>query len=430
MPRLKRIAVEHYRAFERGLDLDLRPLTLIYGKNNAGKSSIVRLAGILDDSVAESAESPLDLRGAAGGGAAFLDILNVRDRELKNLRLALSWDDGFEAAWGLGLSEIGGIDRLQIEELSVTARATPGRPRQTCWYGNPKVPDATLPDGAERVEALSFRGLVPLEAPQLHPLLSNLRARLLEIRGHVQYLSAVRCKPEPVVPERGVQPSLSADGKEAQEILLYDRAVFAEVETWLRREIHRDLRRQPVGEKMWRWLLPPASAPELSIPFVSTGEGMAQLLPILVALASRRTPARLDGKMYLALEEPTTHLHDDLQILLADHFATIAMEADPPVILLETHARPLLLGVQLAIKKKGLDPSRVLLYWVDQDDRGVSRADAVEFDKDGLPKSHHLRTAFADERRILRELSRAHLRGPEPADDERASELPPEPASR
>jgi len=29
MPRLNRIVVEHYRAFERGLSLELRPLTLI-----------------------------------------------------------------------------------------------------------------------------------------------------------------------------------------------------------------------------------------------------------------------------------------------------------------------------------------------------------------------------------------------------------------
>ena len=429
MPRLNHIALVHYRAFERGLDLDLRPLTLIYGKNNAGKSSVVRLVGILQDSVAESAESPLDLRGAAGGGAAFLDILNARDREEKNLRLTLSWDDDFEAVWRIGLSQVKGIDRIQVEELLVTAGAGPGQPLPPCWYGNPKVPDATLPEGADPVEALSFGGLVPLEAPTLHPLLSALRARLMEIRGHVQYLSAVRAKQEPVVVERGVQPSLSADGKEALEILLNDPAVLAEVTMWLRQNVARDLRRESVGPKNWRWLLPPASAPELSIPFVSTGEGMAQLLPILVALASRRTPARLDGKTYLAMEEPTTHLHDDLQIRLAEHFARIAMEADPPFILLETHARPLLLGVQLAIKK-GLDPSRVILYWVEQDEKGVSCAEVVEFDKDGLPKNHHLRTAFADERRILRELSRAHLHGQEPAVDESAPKAPPKPPSR
>ena len=235
---------------------------------------------------------------------------------------------------------------------------------------------------------------------------------MLEIRGHVQYLSAVRSKLESTIEESGAPPALSVNGKEAQEILLYDRAASTEVENWLRAEVKRDLRREPIGAKRWSWLLPPSDAPELSIPLSSTGEGMAQLLPILVALASRRTPTRPDGKTYLAMEEPTTHLHDDLQIQLARHLARIAMEKDPPVIILETHARPLLLGIQLAIKE-GLDPSRVILYWVDQDERGISHTEAVEFDRNGLPKSRHLRTAFTDEQRLLRELAQAHLRGKE-----------------
>jgi predicted ATPase len=412
MSRLNHIAIEHYRAFERGLDLDLRPLTLIYGKNNAGKSSVVRLAGILQDSLAESTKSPFDLSGDAGGDVAFLDVLNARNRELKYLRLTLTWDDGFEAAWRIGVHEVDRIDRVRVEELSVTDRAESGQARPRCWFGDPKVPEVELPEGADRVETVAFAGLVPLEMPPLPPLFFALRARLLEIRGHVQYLSAVRAKPASTIEERGAPPALSANGTEAQEILLYDRAAFTEVQTWLREEVKRDLRRDPVGAKRWSWLLPPIAAPELSIPLASTGEGMTQLLPILVALASRRTPARLDGKTYMAMEEPTTHLHDDLQIRLAKHLAKIAMEEDPPVIVLETHARPLLLGVQLAIKE-GLDPARVILYWVAQDESGISHAEAVEFDRDGLPTSRHLRTAFADERRLMRELAQAHLRGKE-----------------
>lgn len=431
MPRLTSIAVEHYRAFERGLSLNLRPLTLIYGKNNAGKSSVVRLAGILHDSLAESTKSPFDLSGDAGGDATFLDVLNARDRELKYLRLALTWDDGFEAAWRIGLHEVDGMGRVRVEDLLVTGPVEPmaGQARSMCWYGDPKVPEVAPPEGADRVESITFGGLVPLEMPPLPPLLSDLRARLLEIRGHVQYLSAVRAKPISGIEERGAQPNLSADGKNAQEILLYDRTARSEVETWLRREVKRDLRRERVGAKEWRWLLPPVAAPELTIPLASTGEGMVQVLPILVALALRRTAARPDGMRYLAMEEPTTHLHDDLQIQLARHFAAIATEPDAPVILLETHARPLLLGVQLAIKE-GLDPSLVILYWVDQDEKGISHAEAVEFDRDGLPTNSRLRTAFTDERRLLGQLSKAHLHGRLPTVDDGVGGSTGEPSPR
>jgi predicted ATPase len=153
---------------------------------------------------------------------------------------------------------------------------------------------------------------------------------------------------------------------------------------------------------------------------------MAQMLPILVALAQRCASSRPDGNQFLAMEEPTTHLHDDLQIQLARHFARVAMEPAAPAILLETHARPLLLGVQLAILKGELDPSRVILYWVDQDENGASQAEAVTFDRNGLPEGSQLRSAFADERRLLRELSQAHLRGPLPE----GTGAPGEPSAR
>ncbi len=413
MSRVSKIVIDHYRAFEEGLAFELRPLTLVYGRNNAGKSSIVRLLGILHDSLSESAKSPVELGGAAGGGDVFADVLSARDRELKYLRLDLQWEDGFAATWRIGLYEVDRVDRVRIEELVVTGLPVGASSPPMCWYGDPKVPEVLAPDGAARVAAVAFVGLVPREVPGLHALLLDLRVRLLDLRGRVQYLSAVRAKAPRSIRESGALPDLSADGREAQEILLNDRLVDQEVEAWMRSEVKRDLRRVPVGEKTWQWLLPPSASPELSIPFASTGEGMAQLLPILVALALRRTNARPDGKRYFAMEEPTTHLHDDLQIQLAQRLAEIAMEAEPPVMLLETHARPMLLGIQLAIIMKRLDPSRVILYWVEQDERGVSRAEPVEFDANGLPTSRHLRTAFADERRLLREISRAHLRGPD-----------------
>lgn len=411
MSRLSSINVEQYRAFEQGLTVELRPLTLIYGRNNAGKSSIVRLLSILDDSLSESAESPVDLRGEAGKGATFSDILNARNRELKRIKLTLTWDDKFTAKWSIGLHRLEGTELVLIEELLVMASSAAGQAPSVCWYGHPKVPEATRPDGAAVNASLTFRGLMPQQRPDLHVLIGELRNRLLEYRGQVQYLCAVRAELERFVEERNVKPSIiSPFGDGAQSVILADEPVFLEVAGWLRREVERDLRKVPIGPKIWQWLLPPQGAPDLAIPLASTGEGMTQLLPILVALALRRTRQRTTGLNYYAFEEPTTHLHDDLQIRLAAHLGQLAMEDTPPTIVLETHARPLLLGVQWAIKQ-GLDPSRVIVYWVDQDSSGISRADAVEFDGNGLPKSHHLRTAFEEERKLLRDLSSAYLQG-------------------
>jgi hypothetical protein len=399
MPSLRSLHAKPYRAFRDGLDLELRPLTLIYGPNNAGKSSIVRLLGIVHDSVGEGVKGPLDLSRTSG--ARFEDILSIQERELRRLVLGLTWEDGLRSEWTMGTD---GAGRLLLEQL----RAESGT--QLCWYGNARTPEHSRPERADVVEDLVTKGLVPEIGASSPPLLAELRARLVALRGRVQYLSAVRTQLRPTATDPEVEPTLAVDGAGAQEYLLFDASVREEVQSWFRTEVKRDLRSERVGPNEQRWLAPPVAAPELSVPLVATGEGMTQLLPVLVALALRRSAERPNGIGYYALEEPTTHLHDDLQILLARHLAAIADEEDAPALLLETHARPLLLGVQLAIRERRVRPGRVLLYWVEQDDRGTSTAARVEFDEDGLPTTSGLRTAFADEPALLRELSRPPTR--------------------
>lgn len=415
MSRLVRIKVEHYRAFQDGLVVELRPLTLVYGKNNSGKSSIVRLLGILGDSLGDAAESPLHLSGDAGRGSTFTDILSARDRELKQLALTLIWEDGRWARWRIGLVSMDRIELVQVEALDIGHDGLSTDLRVDGWYHHPRVPGEPRPEQATPLRppgaVLEFRGLAPrLSGEDDHPLLRALHSRLLALRGHIQYLSAVRAELPSSFIERNERPtSLSARGEKALEVLLYDGEVRAEVTSWLRREVQRDLIDRAVGPRAWQWLLSPVDAPELDIPLSAAGEGMAQLLPILVALGLRRSPTRPDGMDYLAMEEPTTHLHDDLQIQLAAHLAALVKSSPtPPTIVLETHARPLLLGVQLAIRH-GLDPSLVTVYWVSQDAAGVSRAEPIEFDRSGAPTSQRLRTAFQDERRLLRDLAAAYM---------------------
>lgn len=48
-----RIRVQQYRCFQEEQTLLLRPLTLVFGQNNAGKSALLRLIRLLDASTAK-----------------------------------------------------------------------------------------------------------------------------------------------------------------------------------------------------------------------------------------------------------------------------------------------------------------------------------------------------------------------------------------
>src|ERR1035438_9450336 len=73
--RLSAIFFENYRAFVDETRIELRPLTLLFGYNSAGKSSILRLLPILAASSESAQSEPLALDCPAARGASFKDVL-------------------------------------------------------------------------------------------------------------------------------------------------------------------------------------------------------------------------------------------------------------------------------------------------------------------------------------------------------------------
>jgi predicted ATPase len=116
-----------------------------------------------------------------------------------------------------------------------------------------------------------------------------------------------------------------------------------------------------------------------------TGEGLTQILPVLVASAMAAKEAERLRASYLVIEQPELHLHPAAHAPLAAFLCEIAARSYPPRMLIETHSENFLFGVQLAIANGQLDPSRVIIYWVQQDAEGNSTLSPIQLDADGRP---------------------------------------------
>ncbi|WP_200381442.1 AAA family ATPase [Thiococcus pfennigii] len=407
-----------YRAFPDRLDLELRPLTLLYGRNNAGKSAVLRLLPILADSVADGATSPFDIGRVAGPGASFLDVpARAGDAaSLKQVTLVLDWT---------------GADRQRCRDAFVIKYVDEANQTIIASYGCSGPNGLTFRAVAEpwpdhetyRVTAGGdgsagqaiqprFAGLVPAADPALPAALGGLRERLLWLRGQIQWLHSVRMRWPRLITRSGRRFGLlDADGTNAAEAVLSDRAVFDEVAAWYARpEIGRHLERADaaVGQPIFRLLLNPSSGPLRDIDLLDTGEGMIQVLPVLVAAALART--RGDAAI-LAVEEPESHLHANAQQALADHLCEIAANVFAPTIVVETHSRVLMLGVQLALAEGRLPPEHVRAYWIDQEPTGESIATPVDFDRHGRPLGGWPQAAFDEDQALARRLLDRQLQG-------------------
>lgn len=406
MHKLQEIKISGYRSFADLTTLKLRPLTLIYGRNNAGKSALLRLLPILADSVSERAESPLDLSGPAGRGASYLDILwRGQLPDSKKINLELHWlSEGklIVDSFVLDYSDKVGVYVRQYKN-TINDGASNFQ-AEAVAFGEEGKYTVSQPSKPTIEIALSFIGLVPTDNQQ-QTVLTELQARLKSIRHNVQWLESVRVAPDRIVRKTGGTPrALQSNGRKSADFLLTSPHILREVQSWYAGpEIRRKLELREVSNPMHRVFLNPNEGPCRDIDIADTGEGMVQVLSVLVAAALAR-----NSGTFLAIEEPESHLHANAQKALAAHLADIATGDKPPTIIAETHSRMLLLGVQLAVAKQILPPERVCAYWVDQEEDGRSVASLVEFSAKGelvnWPPS-----VFSEDRALARELLKFQL---------------------
>jgi hypothetical protein len=432
---LSSFTVANYRSFLRPTTIQLRPLTLLFGYNNSGKSALLRVLPLLADSIGAPRGAPLNLDSGAVRGAAFRDLccqLSPR----RQIDFTLSWDDA---------SGIVSVRRYQFSVLELPGPQAEVLPPVVSEFnaeyfeyqqGNPASLRGTwIPErefhttnqalyetwsrylGREEEHLdphpIAFRGIKPGSTePIAQPLwmpISFLGMQLDPLRDDVQWLGAVRRVPYRSREFRGsAPPKLLEDGTGALEVLVQDKlqggSLLATVSAWFEKHTRQRLDVTEVAPRYYALTLGPLASPGVRVNVIDTGEGMAQVLPVLVLGAQARlqgTPSTL-----VTLEQPELHLHPALHAPLADFFCDVAMQPKPPRALIETHSENFLQGLQLAIVQGRLDPARVGVYWVQQLDDGSSTVDLITFDDKGLP-SRWPPGVFAEDtelaRRILKE---------------------------
>lgn len=393
---LDRLIVGNYRAFAGRRVLDLRPITLLYGWNNAGKSALLRLIAMLGNSILETAPGPIDTAGVLDHGGGFSSLLSKHTdlAEVPDaLQLGLGWSDGLEGEYEVRIDRTGLQYIGRVTQRSAGAEAIEFVARGVGMYSRiiERQPDAPRP--------IEFAGLIPHEAS-----LQLLSERLSALRQRIQWLRAVRARPPRRFEPGGARPRvLKPDGSDAIQVLALDTVVRAAVGRWFQRVTTREFEVREEGSERRLLLRPPARA--MDIDLVDTGEGMVQCLPVLVAAAMTQLPR---GPRILAVEEPESHLHPRAQAELAQYLCALAAGDDPPTLVMETHSYAMLLGVQLAIAKGDVPAERVVLHWIDGARTDTESAvETITFDRFGRPSRDGVMPIFATESELANELAAA-----------------------
>ncbi len=379
------LQVKSFRAFRDEAAFNIRPLTLLYGFNQAGKSTLLRLLALLADSMQKGA-GPLDLQSPSLRGSTFKELgwmgrepaltpwLEITAPSSPNnsvFKLQFDYDNGLIVN-RLHLSHGPSGDKFKVDIAGDVVRDADtfdatyaGRYRGTDWEGR-----------------LAFRSLFPEGLPEQAEQLAQSVHEALQPLHRMQWLHANRLA-KGFNSERRLL-CCRANGADLSVLLpAQGGQVLDSASAWLRSQDGMGsgivLRKGATGRIEFMH----EAAGREQLPLHMAGEGLRALLPILLCACWAETKAQAAPTM-LAVEEPEAHLHPTLQVGLFDRLIE-TVSAGIPVVL-ETHSVYLLRALQLAVLDGRLKPEQVGLHWFEQDAKSGAGVTQIEIGSDATLK--------------------------------------------
>lgn len=366
---------EHWQA-----GVALRPLTLVLGRNSAGKTSILQPLRMLKQTI-EATDSGTHLHLGAGPGdgvnlGAFADVVSGHEEKR-------------ELGVGVDLAEVGiSVDvrfrqvdeRPVIESLSYRIRdekvevarvpnayqlASP-RFRLPNWDGARDVHEPKKAYEPGRAIEFSEQALTDL-GTTLGPQVRTAMLAVKDAFKTFHFLGPLRPPPAREVTWSQQDPTrLGSTGSETVQALISNEtgrnkgALREAVSEWLQRlDLADGIEVKRVGGSLLYQLNVLRAGSRSNL--VDVGYGVSQVLPVIVLL--HFVP---EGSVILC-EDPEAHLHPMAQARLADMFVEVARKRKLQI-LLETHSEHLFRRLQFLIADGAARNDDCALYYVERDE--------------------------------------------------------------
>jgi len=359
MIKLIEFTIEGYKSFAQSTQIELAPLTLIFGKNDSGKSSLCRVPLFLTHLFREKAITPfpLELSGIDFG------------RTLKEI----CYNEIFQGFTGklrlenapFKLIELGGTELREKEHRQLVTRFNVISSEKS------KTIEIENEENFENIKQLINKELKLLKT----------------LPECIRFLGAMRLRPQRMYRfPSGIRPDVEPDGSHAPHWLFLseqrNQKLLKAVSRWFQEYVGLEI----LIEKNAGGFEIQAKYPwQHTINLADTGEGIGQILPIVTTLTSLATK-EAEGtheKCLLILEQPELHLHPFAHTGIAE-LLVAAMDTKHSL-LVETHSDTLLLRIRRAIAEQRIPHTWVRFYYVEKNKEGRSISKVIELNDRGTP---------------------------------------------
>ncbi|QBM33146.1 AAA family ATPase [Acinetobacter baumannii] len=348
---LNSFSLDKYKGFGDQQLIELKPITLLYGENNSGKSSLARFLPSLKENYKYNHTSfyPIGMLGKAnknfiyGNSRESYFELNYDDMNIKYSFHIINEDVIINQ---IVIQDIeGNIETFNLDLDSFNY----------CLELNPQ-------------EKFTIKNMIPLLNHS--NLCEKLYDKFEKISKGVFWISPLRYIPKPIEVFNNIKMSKESDGADAIQILASsvkgNKKVFKIVDQWIGKIFQQkiDLGFSAVGDyQVFTTNISPISFENIKVPIAESGMGVSQILPILV-LCAQLIVGEIKEESYLIFENPELHLHDALHKELAQIFAEVISKVNSTKIIIETHSEVLLQAIQLEVIKNTINFESVSINWI------------------------------------------------------------------
>jgi len=395
-PAIKQIRFGSYKAFSSDQAIDVKPLTLLYGYNNTGKSAIIRLlpflaAGFPDKSDSTYESSYLNYQAESIRGASFSDLAYANGNRM---RFGFTWEDNSSVDFSIKKD---GAEIEQLEYLDFSADAKQPLRFIESLSGEHGKFHLRDKENAELNISNFNLSTCSSDSVDITPQLDGLR----NLNKTVRWLSSIRSHPSRMFEiGAGIPIGIGSKGQRTAETLWHLAKIqsnsFTFVNKWLAQVSGRKIVTEALesntiinGRRHVRLDTVAASdsttTDKIRVPVLDLGEGIAQALPV-VTLIAMAANGELDENPVICIEQPELHLHPKAIVELANFIVLCITQSPSTRLLLETHSESFLIALQIALVEKRICNNDIACYWVGNEDDNVmgSTVKRIEVDDEGF----------------------------------------------
>ena len=361
---LRRFSLERYKGYARRTEMELAPLTILVGPNNAGKTALAQAIQLLAGGLAPSesgGREPLPLEsGGIRHGETFEDLVTGRALHGR-LSLSITLSDGTaESSLDATVTNVEAPGRPSERQIS-RWRLTSGDREivaERRGFGAASDYRISTPGADPKLRTVAWRGLLPTRPVELAAWVAPQVDAFASWAAGVRHLRCPRrLLPSPFPAAEHAPTAVGSDGCDTPLVLAADDALRKSVRDWYRRTF--GARIDVVAQGKYFKLATGTPVRDDDVRLDQSGRGLSHVLPVVTAALS----ARRAGPGADVVEHPEAELHpaahaDVAELLLAN----LAGPARPLIV--ETHSEMILLRARRWVAEGRLPAGHVLVYWI------------------------------------------------------------------